>query len=143
MSTVTRGLAMKSDEDQIRELVTTWMSASRAGDVETVLSLMADDAVFLAAGRPPMSKEEFARAARAQAGATAPRIDGTSEIQELEVSGDRAFMWTRLRVVAAPADGSPPIERAGHTLTILKKENGRWLLARDANLLAPVPQSAS
>jgi uncharacterized protein (TIGR02246 family) len=143
MSTVTRDLAMKSDEDQIRELVTTWMAATRAGDVETVLSLMADDAVFLVAGRPPMGKEEFARAAQAQAGAAAPRIDGTSEIQELEVSGDRAFMWTRLSVVATPADGSPPIERAGHTLTILKKENGRWLLARDANLLAPVPPPAS
>jgi FkbM family methyltransferase len=30
------------------------------------------------------------------------------------------------------------VERAGYTLTILRKEKGRWLLARDANLLAPV-----
>ena len=30
----------------------------------------------------------------------------------------------------------------GHTLTILRKENGRWLLARDANLLAPVQRRA-
>ena len=134
---------MKSDEDQIRELLTTWMSASRAGDVDTVLSLMADDVVFLVAGRPPMGKEEFARVARSQAGSGGPRIDGTSEVQELEVFGDRAFMWTRLKVVATPPDGSPPIERAGHTLTILRKENGRWLLARDANLLAPVPPSGS
>jgi len=28
--------------------------------------------------------------------------------------------------------------RAGHTLTILKKQNGNWVLARDANMLAPV-----
>jgi uncharacterized protein (TIGR02246 family) len=134
---------MKSDEDQIRELVTTWMSASRAGDVETVLSLMADDVVFLVAGRPPMGKEEFGRVARSQAGGGGPKIDGTSEIQELEVFGDRAFMWARLKVVVTPPDGSAPIERAGHTLTILRKENGRWLLARDANLLAPVPPSGS
>ena len=125
---------MKSDEDQIRELVTTWMSATRAGDVDTVLSLMADDVVFLVAGRPPMGKEEFAKAARAQAGTGAPRIEGTSEIQELEVSGDWAFMWSRLRVVATPADGSLPIERAGHTLTILRKKNNRWLLARSQSL---------
>jgi len=31
--------------------------------------------------------------------------------------------------------------RAGHTLSILRKENGRWLLARDANLLSPVSKS--
>lgn len=52
--------------------------------------------------------------------------------------GDWAFMWSRLNVVITPADGSTPMERAGHTLTVLNKQNGRWLLARDANLLAPV-----
>ena len=129
---------MQSDEDQIRGLVMTWMSATKAGDVDTVLSLMSDDAVFLIPGRPPMRKEEFAAAARAQSSQTAPKIDGTSEIQEIQVAGDWAFIWTRLSVVATPPDGSPPIERAGHTLTVLKKVEGRWLLARDANLLAPV-----
>jgi hypothetical protein len=28
--------------------------------------------------------------------------------------------------------------RAGHTLSILKKERGRWVLARDANMLTNV-----
>lgn len=28
-----------------------------------------------------------------------------------------------------------------HTLTVLKKANGKWLLARDANLLAPVQRT--
>ena len=106
----------------------------------TVLTLMADDVVFLVPGQPPMRKADFARAARAQADGAAPRIEGHSEIQEIEVAGDWAFMWTKLSVVATPADGSPAIERAGHTLTVLRKENGKWLLARDANLLAPVPK---
>jgi hypothetical protein len=34
------------------------------------------------------------------------------------------------------------VERSGHTLTVLRKEQGRWLLARDANLLAPAPPRA-
>ncbi|HEX2643851.1 MAG TPA: SgcJ/EcaC family oxidoreductase [Thermoanaerobaculia bacterium] len=129
---------MKSDEDQIRDLVTTWMTATREGEVDKVLSLMADDVVFLVPGRAPMRKDEFASSARAQASGEAPKFDGHSEIQEIQVAGDWAFMWTRLTVVATPPDGSPPAERAGHTLTVLKKENGKWLLARDANLLAPV-----
>jgi hypothetical protein len=47
-------------------------------------------------------------------------------------------MWTRLTVVVTPPGGSPPITRAGHTLSILKRENGKWVLARDANMLSPV-----
>jgi hypothetical protein len=47
-------------------------------------------------------------------------------------------MWTKLTVVVTPPDGSPPVERAGHTLSVLKKINSKWFLARDANLLAPV-----
>lgn len=128
---------MSSDEDQIRELVATWMRATKAGDVATVLGLMTEDVVFLAPGRAPMRKQEFASAARAQAEGSAPTFDGTSDIQEIKVVGDWAFMWSRLKVVATAADGSVPMEREGHTLTVLKKENGRWLLARDANLLGP------
>lgn len=130
---------MQSDEEQIRELVSTWMSASKAGDVETVLSLMAEDVVFLVPGQPPMRKADFAAAARAMAGPDAPQFDGTSEIQEIQVHGDWAFMWTRLTVVVTPPGGTAPTTRAGHTLTILKKEAGKWVLVRDANLLAPGP----
>jgi uncharacterized protein (TIGR02246 family) len=129
---------MQDDEEQIRKLVSTWMAATKAGDADTILSLMTDDVVFLVPGRPPMRKDEFAAAARAQASYAAPTFDGSSEIQEIKVIGEWAFMWTKLRVVAMPQDGSPPTERAGHTLSILRRENGKWLLARDANLLAAV-----
>ena len=129
---------MQSDEEQLRTLVATWMAATKAGDVDTVLGLMTEDVVFLVPGRPPMHKREFAAAAKAQAGAAAPKFDGTSDIQEINVAGEWAFMWARLTVIATPPDGSPPIERAGHTLTVFNKQRGRWLLARDANLLAPV-----
>jgi len=131
---------MNSDEPQIRELVATWMAATKSGDVDKVLGLTADDVVFLVPGRPPMFKSEFASALNAQAGHKAPTFDGKSDIQEIKVLGDWAFMWTKLSVTATPPDSSPPMERAGHTLTILHKEKGKWVIARDANLLAPVPR---
>jgi len=129
---------MQNDEAQIRQLVTSWMAATKAGDADTVLNLIAEDAVFLVPGRAPMRKAEFAAAARAQADHAGPTFDGISDIQEVKVVGDWAFMWAKLTVIATPADGSPPIERAGHTLTVFTKQNGKWLLARDANLLSPV-----
>jgi uncharacterized protein (TIGR02246 family) len=132
---------MQSDDDQIRQLVATWHTASKAGDVETVLGLVTDDVVFLVPGRAPMRKDEFASASRAQAGEAGAKIDGSGEIQEIQVAGDWAFMWTKLSVTVTPPDGGEPIERAGHTLTVLRKIKGRWYLARDANLLAPVQKS--
>lgn len=130
---------MQNDEQDIRQLVSTWMAATKAGDIETVLSLMADDVVFLVAGQPVMRKADFEAAARAMSKAGAPAFDGSSEIQEIKVLGDWAYMWTKLTVVMAPPDGRPPVTRAGHTLTILHKQNGKWVLARDANLLTDVP----
>jgi uncharacterized protein (TIGR02246 family) len=85
-----------------------------------------------------MRKSDFAAAAHAQAAGSAPTFEGRSDIQEIRVVGDWAFMWAKLRVVATPKDGAEPIEREGFTLTVLRKEAGRWRIARDANMLAPV-----
>ena len=126
------------DEQQIRDLVATWMSATQAGDIDTVLSLMTDDVVFLVAGQESFGKQKFAAAMRAPAGAALPKIDGHSDIQEIRVAGDWAFMWSRLTVEVTPPGGGAPMKRAGHTLSVLRKSGGRWQLARDANLLMPV-----
>jgi uncharacterized protein (TIGR02246 family) len=128
------------DEDAIRQLVATWMAATRDGDTRTVLDLMTDDAVFLVPGRPPFGKAAFAEAAQGQS-ASAMHFDGTSQVEEIQVHGDWAFMRSHLTVVATPRDGEA-VTRAGHTLTILRRENGRWKLARDANLLVPVGNPA-
>ena len=128
---------MSSDEQQIRELVSTWMSATRIGDMATVLSLMTDDVVFLVAGQEPFGKEQFAAAMKPQASGSMPLIDGRSEIQEVRISGDHAYLWSKLTVSVTPPNGTT-VHRAGHTLSVLRKTAGRWQLARDANLLSPV-----
>jgi uncharacterized protein (TIGR02246 family) len=125
------------DEQQIRELVASWMAATKEGDTEKVLSLMTDDVVFLVAGQPPFGKEKFAETMKAPLGKPRAAIDASSEIQEIHVAGDIAYAWSKLRVELIPPGGEP-ILRAGHTLTIFRKTGGRWLLARDANLLTPV-----
>ena len=130
---------MDSDEREIRQLVASWMAATKAGDIDSVLDLMAEEVVFLVTGQPPMiGKAAFAAAATAHAGAQAPSFDGTSEIQEIRVLGEWAYIWTRLTVVVTAPGGGSKMTRAGHTLSILRKEHGKWVLARDANMLAPV-----
>jgi uncharacterized protein (TIGR02246 family) len=123
---------MTEDERAIRQLVSTWMAASQAGDTETVLSLMADDVVFMVPGQEPFGKEAFAAAAR---GMRNVRMEGTSDIRELTVLGDWAYLRNHLAVTVTPPGGQP-VRRAGYTLTILRKTPaGQWLLARDANLM--------
>ncbi|MET0653076.1 MAG: SgcJ/EcaC family oxidoreductase [Hyphomicrobiaceae bacterium] len=123
---------MSDDERAIRELVAKWMAASQAGDTSTVLSLMTDDVVFMVPGREPFGKEAFAAASKDMQGV---RIEGKSDIRELKVLGDWAYLRSYLEVTVMPAGGNA-VERSGYTLTIFQKQpDGRWLLARDANLL--------
>ncbi|MBZ9841117.1 MULTISPECIES: SgcJ/EcaC family oxidoreductase [unclassified Mesorhizobium] len=123
---------MTDDATAIRQVVETWMAASRKGDLETVLGLMTDDVVFMVPGKEPFGKEAFAAASR---GMGETKIDGDSEIVELKLLGDWAYIRNRIDMTATPPGGEP-VRRSGYTLTLLRKENdGRWRLARDANLL--------
>ena len=120
------------DERAIRELIDQWMDAGKAGDTATVLSLMTDDVVFMVPGREPFGKVEFAAASQGMQGV---RVDGKAEIRELQVLGGWAYLRSYLRMAITPAGGNT-VQRAGYTLTILRKQpDGRWLLARDANPL--------
>ena len=129
-----------SDEKEIRNLVHTWLAATKAGDSATVLGLMTDDVVFLVPGQEPFGKSAFEKASEAQTDSSV-EFDGHSEILEVKVSGDWAYMLTKLKVVATLPGKEQPTVRAGHTLTILRKDSGKWKVARDANLLAPVNES--
>ena len=123
---------MSEDERAIRELIETWMTATRAGDHAKVLSLMTDDVVFLVPGQAPFGKDAFAAASEAL---KRVRIDSKSDVQEIVVAGEWAFCRSHLVVATTPPNGEVT-RRSGHTLTILRKvRDGRWLLARDANLL--------
>jgi uncharacterized protein (TIGR02246 family) len=124
---------MSDDERAIRDLVTTWMSASKSGDLETLLALMSDDVVFMVPGREPFGKAEFAAAGKGMKGL---KMDIASDIVEIRIMDNWAWMRNRLTVAVTPPGGQPVI-REGYTLTILQKQHGQWLITRDANLLAP------
>ena len=126
---------MSTDEQAIRNVVAQWHRATAAGDLDAVLRLMAEDAVFLVAGMPPMkdrsSFETGLRGVLASHG-----IDCSGEIQEVVVGGDLAYCWTLLTVRIAPRSGGDASVRTGSALSIFRKQpNGSWLLVRDANLL--------
>lgn len=123
---------MTPDERDIRQVVETWFAASRRGDTAAVLDLITDDALFMVPGQEPFGKAAFAAASKAMEGV---QINGESEIVELQVLGDWAFIRNHIDINASLPDGRT-VHRAGYTLTLLRKEtDGQWRLARDANLL--------
>jgi uncharacterized protein (TIGR02246 family) len=127
---------MQNDEQSIGELVTEWQKAAAAGDLSKLLDLMAEDVVFYVVGQSPMrGREAFAAAFRAAVQQV--RIESTATIEEIHVRGNFAHLANYLTVTMTPLQGGPIIRRSGYTLTIMRKEpDGRWVLYRDANMLA-------
>jgi uncharacterized protein (TIGR02246 family) len=129
---------VQSDEQAIRDLISTWLTASKSGDTDKVLSLMSEDVVFLQPGQPPMrGRSGFAAAQKSLADV---EIDASADIQEIRVLGDWAYCWNYLTVVVMPRKTGTPIKRAGNVLSILQKQDGRWVIARDANMLTLVSE---
>jgi uncharacterized protein (TIGR02246 family) len=62
------------------------------------------------------------------------RLEGKSDVQEIRVLGDWAYLRNYIEMTITP-EGGESVSRSGWTLTILRKESGQWRLARDANLL--------
>ena len=127
---------MYDDERQIRELLATWQAATAAGDVPTLLGLLADDIVFLVAGQPPLGKDEFAASFAAML--ASHHVEPVAEPREVLVRGNLAYCWPSLRVAVTPRTGGATRRLADPTLTVLRRgANGGWLIARGASLLTP------
>ena len=127
---------MSADESAIGNYFSRWRRAAQANDLAAMLDLIADDAVFLVAGREPFGKQDFARM---QSGTPPWKLDFDSSIGDLSVHGDVAWAWCRLAEAVTAQQGAAPVQRRGHTLSVFRREgDGRWRLLRDANLLVRV-----
>ena len=133
---------MGSDERAIREVHTTWIDAVNAGDLVRLLTLMADDVVFVNPGREPFGRDRFPAgfsAAHEQA-----RIHCISELEDVVVVGEVAYTLSRDSLSVTPRAGGEAVQLAGHRITIYRKQrDGRWLLARDAHTLSPAAKRRS
>jgi uncharacterized protein (TIGR02246 family) len=128
---------MGFDERAIRDVHASWIDAVNAGDLGRLLSLMADDVVFLNPGRAPIGRDGFP--AGFASAHQQSRIRCISELEEVVIVGEVAYTRCRDSLTVTPRGGGETTELAGHRMTIYRKQpDGRWLLARDANTLSPV-----
>ncbi|WP_306598942.1 SgcJ/EcaC family oxidoreductase [Geothrix sp. 21YS21S-2] len=127
---------MGSDEQEIREVHSTWLGAVNDGNLARLLTLMADDAVFLGPGQAPFGRDGFS--ANFSAARQRIRFLCTSELEEVVVVGAVAYTRSRDTLSVTRPGSGERTRLAGHRITIYRKQaDGRWLLARDAHTLSP------
>src|SRR5207302_8596290 len=111
--------------------------AVNAGDPVRLLTVLADDVVFLNPGQAPFGRDGFPvgfSAAHQQS-----RIRCISELEEVVIAGEVAYTLCRASLSVPPRAGGEATELAGHRITIYRMQlDGRCFLALDANTLSPV-----
>jgi uncharacterized protein (TIGR02246 family) len=135
MARTQASVTVTTDERQIQRLMEEWRRLTAEGDLGGLLALLSDDVVFLTPGNPPIKKDDFAKGFR-EVSAKA-HIQATQDVKEIRVSGNIATAWSHLTVVLTPREGGKTTEASGYVLTVFHRSPvGKWLLARDANLVA-------
>jgi uncharacterized protein (TIGR02246 family) len=126
---------MRPFEQAIRDVHATWINAVNAGDLTCLLTLMADDAVFLTPGQIPFGRDGFS--ANFSAAHQQTQIRCISDLEEVVVVSGVAYTRSRDALSVIPRTGGEATELAGYRMSVYREQpDGRWLLARDAHTLS-------
>lgn len=117
--------------------------AFERNDHTRVRSLVAKDAVYIVPGFGRMGREMFAQGA-----SRTPEINekyafsGRPAIEEIRVYGDVAYVISKVESSVTERATNETTSYSGHTLSILEKRDGTWVLVRDMNTVEEVSPSA-
>ena len=134
------------DESPIAEILQVrdaWIAAVKAKDVDRLLSLLTEDAVFMHPNRPAV----IGRAANRADLVTAFekfQVDQRVVSDETVVAGEWAFDRAHVTTTITPVSGGNPVTVRSKTITILRRQpDGSWKIARViGNLDHPVNQAS-
>jgi uncharacterized protein (TIGR02246 family) len=125
---------MVKDEQVIRETILNWLAASKEGDSQSLAAMLDDDMLFVVRGRSPFGKQEFLAGSQGKPYA----FDATADVREVVVNGNWALTRVELVIEFTATMGAKKMRLIGPTMTVWRKSvTGRWLIWRDANMVAP------
>ncbi len=109
-----------------------YTTAINSNNLDSIMGVMAEDVVFLAAHSPPMVGKAAVR----------PWVEGylqaftthwDKEALEFEVAGEWAFERYSYKSTDTPRAGGEPVKDSGWGLVVYHHDpDGRWRVARDA-----------
>jgi uncharacterized protein (TIGR02246 family) len=124
-----------NDEQVIRGTIAKWLVASKEGDMQALAAILDDDMLFVVLGRPPFGKQEFLAASPGKPYA----FDADFEVSEVVVNGNWVLTRVQLAIEVTATKGAMTVQFKGPTMTVWRKSAaGRWLIWRDANMVAPI-----
>ena len=132
------------DLEAIQALGQTWTDAMKHSDIDRLLELVTEDAVFM----PPNAPSIVGRPALAQAYRVVFamfQVEQTFAPEAIQVGGGWAFVRGRDTLAMTPLAGGPSIEMNGRGISIMHRtEDGSWKFARGiTNREAPLKGTAA
>ena len=115
--------------EEIQNLMQTYQRGLNGADVNVVRSVYADDAIFIGQPFPTTSGIEAIVALYADF-LTKVDFDVQFEIQEIELSGDLGFAYTRSRGTITPKGQKPEAGEGNREIFVLKNIDGSWKFYR-------------
>ena len=122
---------VSKDAEQIRMLFEkAYATNLKTGDVKTYMALFTNDAVWIPPGGldqvgPKAIGEAFANQANAV------NIDAVLTADEIKVMGNFAYIIGTSVAKISPKDGSPTMNAKFRVLWLMRKEQGKWKIARE------------
>ena len=126
----TKGTAMTTtpDEQQIRDLLTTYSKALKTGDVELAMSIYTDDAVVMG---NEMATSQGAEVRRSyETNFEMIRLDVEFTFDGLVVDGDIAYGNTRSGGTISMLATDDTVPSSARELFVFARQNGEWKIAR-------------
>lgn len=117
--------AQGNDESLIRELSVAWVEATNGEELEGLLELLSDDVIIFSPGAEPIRgldavKEIYGPYYEAY------DLDISSTMQEVEISGNLAYVWSLVEGTRGPREAEDRESFTYHNLWVFKKADTGW-----------------
>ena len=116
------------DEQQIRDLLTTYAKALKTGDVELATSIYTDDAVVMGNEMPTNQGAEIRRSYETNFDLI--RLDVEFTLDGLVVDGNIAYGHTRSQGTITMLATDDTVPSSARELLVFARQSGEWKIAR-------------
>lgn len=111
----------------IRAVVDAWPGLLDAGDVDGIMAMFVEDAVFAHPRLPGIVGRDSLRAFVEQVFRQQSAVGSTIQVERIEMSGNWAHVVARFDTMWSPRNGASPFRESARYLWVLKRDSsGAW-----------------
>lgn len=121
---------LHDDSEALKQLVEAWHRGWANSDIDTLLAMFTDDPVLMPQGEPVVIGKEAIRSLY-ESFFKAYTVEGTCQIQDVEVSGDLGYIWVNYTLTAMPKAAGDEINEDSKSVFIVRRQvDHSWKIAR-------------